>query len=466
MASTQEPTDELSQKEPLKNKRILIVDDDAMFRKSLLRLLERVGAEVIQAENGTEAANIFGLEGPDCTITDIRMPGMNGLELMHHIKRVKPDHPVILMTGFAEIKETEEAFQIGAAGFLSKPFNKSDLLEVLAVALNLVSLQIEQEQTSLDPLYCKIPLDDFVTGKTIQFNIFVRLSSTKYVKIANEGIDLSLERIQSYKEKGIKYLYIHKEDFKRYVGFNLAILSAVKDKRDINKEKKLVILHQATNTLLEDAFVRTVDADTYDGARITVDTMVSLVSDNQGLFECLCSLAQDHDPLYAHLIGVSFISVLIAKQHGWSSPATLCKISLSGLLHDIGKKGIPKSILTKLASERTPEETHLYETHPVRGYDMMAEIKGVPQEVLQAIMQHHEDCLGLGYPLKLTKNKIGPVAKLIAVADTFHNAFAPQGHPVCTPAEAVNAVLSRYQDRLDHLFLVDLQQLFIKASST
>jgi DNA-binding NtrC family response regulator len=107
---------------PKTAKRILVVDDDEIFRTALKSTLEAEGYQIAVAANGKIAQNLIGVETFDSVISDIRMPEVNGIELLHFAKRTRPELPVILMTGFAELEETNEAFQLGANQFLSKPF--------------------------------------------------------------------------------------------------------------------------------------------------------------------------------------------------------------------------------------------------------------------------------------------------------------------------------------------------------
>ncbi len=71
--------------------------------------------------------------------------------------------------------------------------------------------------------------------------------------------------------------------------------------------------------------------------------------------------------------------------------------------------------------EFTPEELALWETHPLRGIEILTGLPAIPTDVLQIIFQHHENCLGMGYPKGLKKNSIHPLARIVHVADHFCN---------------------------------------------
>ena len=117
-------------------KHILIVDDDSIFRGALSQTLLHEGYQVTQVENGNAAKDVIGIQNFDAVISDINMPGTSGIQLLHFSKQEKPLLPFILMTGFAELKETQEAYDLGARGFLPKPFKKAELLSILQEILS------------------------------------------------------------------------------------------------------------------------------------------------------------------------------------------------------------------------------------------------------------------------------------------------------------------------------------------
>lgn len=113
-----------------------VVDDDAAMRESVSFLLE---AEDIQARTYESAALLLreaaALE-PGCIITDIRMPDMNGLEMVAELKRLGVPHPVIVLTGHADVALAVQAMKAGVVDFLEKPFQDEALLKAVRLALS------------------------------------------------------------------------------------------------------------------------------------------------------------------------------------------------------------------------------------------------------------------------------------------------------------------------------------------
>ena len=445
----------------LKSKRILLVDDNEAFLNALKSALEQTGATIKTANGGRIAQQIIGLEDFDAIVSDINMPEVNGIELTHYVKRTKPT-PVILTTGFAELKETEEAHEVGADAFLAKPFTKEDLLDILRKYLKLEDIQSEssEDTASKDLEFCPISIDDFVSGRQIRYNIFIRLSQGNFVKVAHQGEDLSTDRIRAYKNKNIHFLYLQKDDFRKYVGFNLSLVPLVQSSGAIEKRRKLEFLKHTNEIILTQMMADGVDKDTFEAASVSVNGMVSLVSDHKDLIQMLSSVQAERGYLYSHCVAVSLYGVMIARQIGWTSPMTLFKVAMGGLLHDIGMREIDPSIVDKPRNELTVDQIHALETHPVRGMDILSRVPSIPDDVIQITYQHHEDCLGLGFPLGLNRSRIHPMAKLIAVAETFCTIWGRSPSEKIPALDAVKRTVSLYGDRLDLAFQGGLMRLF------
>lgn len=114
---------------------ILVIDDDPAMRDSLAFLLEVNGFAVVTHETATDVLSDFGNSTVDCVVSDIRMPGMSGLELVRKLKADAIACPVILMTGHGDVALAVEAMKAGAVDFIEKPFEDEALLRAISEAL-------------------------------------------------------------------------------------------------------------------------------------------------------------------------------------------------------------------------------------------------------------------------------------------------------------------------------------------
>jgi len=111
---------------------VLVVDDEGANRYSVSKTLQRVGYIVSEAANGEEALEIMGKQSFDVVLTDIRMPGLDGVELLRRIKEEAPDIIVILMTAYASLGTAVEALRLGAHDYLIKPSSSQDIRQSVA----------------------------------------------------------------------------------------------------------------------------------------------------------------------------------------------------------------------------------------------------------------------------------------------------------------------------------------------
>ncbi|MGQ9888692.1 MAG: response regulator transcription factor [Aggregatilineales bacterium] len=114
------------------NANVLVVDDEGAIRYSVSKTLQRVGYNVSEAASGEEALEIMKKQYFDVVLTDIRMPGLTGVELLRRIKEVAPDAIVILMTGYASLGTAVEALRLGAHDYLIKPSSSQDIRQSVA----------------------------------------------------------------------------------------------------------------------------------------------------------------------------------------------------------------------------------------------------------------------------------------------------------------------------------------------
>ena len=117
------------------NAKVLIVDDSSLTRRNLRQILETAGCAVVEADNGLDALERYFLEKPDVVMLDLVMRGMYGLDVLHKIRELDPRARVIVVSADIQTSSQDLAGEAGAAAFINKPFDKSDILSALDTAL-------------------------------------------------------------------------------------------------------------------------------------------------------------------------------------------------------------------------------------------------------------------------------------------------------------------------------------------
>ena len=117
------------------HERILVVDDEEQMRDLLVKVLERKGYQVSVCGNGAEALAFLEREPADLVVTDVRMPGLTGMEALRAIKELNPEIVVIIMTAFGSIDQAVQAVKEGAYDYINKPFKIDEMLLTIEKAL-------------------------------------------------------------------------------------------------------------------------------------------------------------------------------------------------------------------------------------------------------------------------------------------------------------------------------------------
>ena len=133
---------------------LLVINDDAKIRSTIETYLVDRGHRVFLAENGPNGLKILQRESIDIVITDVKMTGMDGFEVLQEVKRLSPGTEVIIITGFKEIENAFRAIREGAFDFFTKPLKIQDLSASLQRTLRFQALRREKDrvQAQLDRL--------------------------------------------------------------------------------------------------------------------------------------------------------------------------------------------------------------------------------------------------------------------------------------------------------------------------
>jgi putative nucleotidyltransferase with HDIG domain len=186
-----------------------------------------------------------------------------------------------------------------------------------------------------------------------------------------------------------------------------------------------------------------------------------VISESNTLIDLLNVLNKHSDFVYAHSVGVAMYSIMLANKLGFNSSQNIFKLSLAGIFHDIGKKEINREILEKSRLLMTAQERVEFETHVIRGKEILDNIRTFPGDVIQMVYEHHEDCLGQGYPKGVSKNDLHPLSKILSLSNRFAEltlrSAGPQ-QPMTAPI-AVYHLESTSADRFDKLSLDALKAL-------
>jgi|GEM_PF-451891 len=470
-------------------RRILIVDDEEQYRTMVRQCLRWMGYECELAGDAAEALEALGDRPFDLVISDIRMKGKDGLELTREAHLVYPHLDFIIMTGFAAEYSYSDIIEAGATDFIAKPFTSGELRAKIE--------RVERERQILRRLYetntallrevvvnaslaelsrsliADLPIEDIsrlvvshamrLTDSIVGCVGHVRgetgcmVCLAMNVHHAEDGSastrEISDERLEEFIEKqeqvsgreafmtntcGIE-MPGGSADASLHLNRCISTPSSV----DSALLGRVVVANAERDYTTED--VQTVErlADIYAMAvhRKKVQeelrqAHLRLAKALNATVTALASTLEMRDPYTAgHQRRVSKLACAIADELQFSRERVET-IRMAGLIHDIGKIGVPSEILSKPSLLRDVE-MGLIRHHSQTGYDIL---KGVdfPQPVAQIVLQHHERMNGRGYPNGLMDGEILIEARILAVADVVE---AMSSHRPYRPALGVEMAL-------------------------
>ncbi|MCD6079926.1 MAG: response regulator [Candidatus Omnitrophica bacterium] len=448
--------------------KILVVDDDPGLLETLTDALELEGYGVTTARAGEEALQILDEEEVDLVITDIKMPGLSGMELLKVIKEKNQSLPVIVMTGFASLETAIEAIKQGAYDYITKPFEIEKLLHTVSKAVTQKKLEEKNKQLLEDLGDLNKKLEEkigqiFALGEVS--NIVTRIQDLD--TILQAIIYISLE-ITGASKSAILLLDGMSKEFvvEYYKGFDSKLMAALRIKlgrgaigagvqkmkpisRKVLEENNLVLGKDEVELVgegeflimpisyLNNIFGLLVVADFPEGKRVS-DAEINILN----ILSRQASIAINNHYLYQKLQNkyLTTLEVLVSaleakckntKGHSYRVGiyarkfAEFIKLSSDEIsilekacaLHDIGKIVIPDYILSK-PSKLSDGEMEQMRAHPLKGVEILVPL-GIMKEIIPVVRNHHERFDGKGYPDCLKNGEIPFLAKLVTLADAF-----------------------------------------------
>ncbi len=450
--------------------KILLVDDEEMIRDLCTHILAAEGYAVTALSHGAAALEELARGPADLMITDIRMPGMDGLELFERAKKAKPDIVTVFITGHGTLDTAIESLMRGVEGFVLKPFTQDELLGAVERAVTRSRLQKENIRLkALIPLFeiskllvteldlahlfkiiTEVLVQEFAVDR-VSLMLLDEPTGTLMIR-ASHGLPADLaQKSQRRLGEGVSGIVIRNRQpciITKGKHPDPAIMAALNmDKMPLSsmsvplvgKDKVLGVLNvskfsdptfttsdlQIVSVLSSQVVAAMENALLYDGLRESYFRTV----------QALVAAVEAKDPYTRwHSTNVAKYAVAIARDMGLS-PTQLEEIHIAAILHDVGKIGISERIISK-PDPLTSEEYDIMKDHPAHGIRILEPI-GFAPSIMGAIYQHHERYDGSGYPQGLKGDSISVSARILNVADTIDAMVSERPYRGTIPAEAV-----------------------------
>ncbi len=264
-----------------------------------------------------------------------------------------------------------------------------------------------------------IPITEFIAGSTVPVDLYVKIGEDKFILIAKQNAKTQKDQLKTYEHKEVHYLWVRKGDYATLVKSNLTIAGVLVNHQGLDAKQKTQVLTNAAGQVFRQLDTIGVSLEAYSQSKQVVEAIICLSENHKDLSELFSALGDVSDVLLRHSMAVCSVSTMIAQRMKWDSRATVEKLALGALLHDIGKKALPPELLLKPKAKMTHDELQTYETHPFKGMQMLIGLGVVPDDVISIVFEHHENAIGMGYPRKLRNIKVHPLARIVALANEF-----------------------------------------------
>jgi response regulator RpfG family c-di-GMP phosphodiesterase len=468
--------------------RVLVVDDEKVIREILSDFLTMEGYVVRTVEDGAAALSELERRSYNLVISDLKMPGMGGLELLERIEELKVNIVSVIMTGFGTVETAIEAMKKGAYDYILKPFKIEEVVHVVERGLEKQRLHAEN-----------IRLKEAVSLYKISEAIATSLSLEKVLDLILDGVlveaqaDVATLMLQDprsglFVERSRKLGHNADHAFTGELNLSEVLdhyradrpllahgLKALRFFAEPPKDRRLVSFCSIPMKV-QDRVIGMLNAYSYtrgnkftEGQRKMLAVLANRAAvsiENARLYEDLVQKNADltaanqslADNFRATIIGfahaleesdkytrghserVAFYSSLTARGLSLSEVETE-KIVQAGLMHDIGKIGIRYEKLNK-PGKLTPEEVAMFRTHPAKGKRILEPIPSMA-ELIPGAWCHHENWDGSGYPRGLIGDNIPLLGRIVAIADTYDAMTSDRSYRKALPHDVSIAELER-----------------------
>ncbi|MCP4914685.1 MAG: HD domain-containing protein [Oligoflexia bacterium] len=277
------------------------------------------------------------------------------------------------------------------------------------------------EENYVDDDFSLIILSKVDPEKPLPAEVFLKVDG-KYIKFRNKGDSISSEKFDLFVSKGIKNIYVHNEDIMEFLEWladsnDEEVDQMVAEGGEENRgffERTVETKEKVYEVYFEDEL----NDEIVGKLQENVEDFIDEISKNPITAQAIQALSQRNNTVAEHSVNVANLAVYLAMVVGHSHQFVLENVYMGAIFHDYGKAKIPAHILENVNNNMY---SHAIQEHPNEGVKILRKTKGIPEQVMQIIVQHHEQFNGHGFPRGLAGDDIYELAQIVSMANVFDN---------------------------------------------
>lgn len=454
------------------SKQVLIVDDEISICNILGQYLKRKGYSVFTVQSGEQALEVLDDRSIDIVITDIKMPGITGVDLLKKIKHNNLTIPVLMTTGFPTLDTAIEALKLGAYDYLTKPFHLEEIGEKVRRAI--ISKQMKEENLLFSKLVSLHEVTKVLTStldnteldkKFLNYSIQMAKADGGALLMIDSNNRLSISEVCGDIEKSLwvnqaftnatRWVVSREEpvviehgvdtlppgllpipsEFRSFISFPLktpsrtvGVLNLV---RFVDRQPFTNLDLEIVNVLASQASISIENVRLYQNIRDNYLKTIRAFA--------LAVEAKD-EYTHGHSENVMKYTVVLARHLGLPDQE-IELVKYAGLLHDIGKIGVSEQILNK-AGKLTDREFEEIKKHPELGARIIADVPFL-KSLVPMVLHHHEFYCGGGYPTGISGTEIPFGARILSVSDAFEAMTSDRPYRKALSQEVAFSILKK-----------------------
>ena len=270
----------------------------------------------------------------------------------------------------------------------------------------------------------------------------------EYKLFRGKGMYVSQAELDSLSQSGVTDLYIQRADVPHFTQYVEALLDSMDSVSPMADEHKVGLLRKSAMNVMSD-IIATPSAENIQRGVKAVSGFVYVLMRDPKAYQLLLSLSSHDHYTLQHSVGVATTAIILAKKMGINDEAGLIEAGVGGLLHDIGKTRISKDIINKKGPLDEAEWAEM-KKHSLWGYEMLKENPQVGMRAKLAVLQHHEDSNGTGYPMGLRLEQVSIFAKIVTISDIFNAITTDRSYSKAkSPFEAFKLIKDKLMAKVD-----------------